>query len=149
MAMTAADSVLLASGTASLEAALLKRPMVVTYRLSPLTYALIKRRGYRLPYVSLPNILAGRFVVPEILQDDATPENLAQAVVNQLGDKVVRQRQERAFLELHRALRQNTREQGGRGDRAAAGARRPARHRCRRRRARRRRGACASAPQRA
>ena len=110
MAMTAADSVLLASGTATLEAALLKRPMVVTYRLAPMTYALIKRRGYRLPYVALPNILAGRFIVPEILQDDATPENLAQAVVNQLGDKVVRQRQERAFLDLHRALRQNTRE---------------------------------------
>jgi lipid-A-disaccharide synthase len=110
MAMTAADSVLLASGTASLEAALLKRPMVVTYRLSPLTYALIKRRGYRLPYVALPNILAGRFIVPEILQDEATPENLAQAVINQLGDKVVRQRQEQAFLELHRALRQNTSE---------------------------------------
>jgi lipid-A-disaccharide synthase len=82
----------------------------VTYRLSPLTYALIKRRGYRLPYVALPNILAGRFIVPEILQDEATPENLAQAVINQLGDKVVRQRQERAFLELHRALRQNTSE---------------------------------------
>jgi len=110
MAMTAADSVLLASGTASLEAALLKRPMVVTYRLAPMTFALIKRRGYRLPYVALPNILAGSFVVPEILQDDATPENLAQAVVNQLGDKVVRQRQEHAFLDLHRALRQNTRE---------------------------------------
>ncbi len=110
MAMTAADSVLLASGTASLEAALLKRPMVVTYRLAPMTYALIRRRGYRLPYVALPNILAGRFVVPEILQDDATPENLAQAVLNQLGDKVVRQRQERAFLDLHLALRQNTRE---------------------------------------
>ena len=110
MAMTAADSVLVASGTASLEAALLKRPMVVTYRLSPVTFALIKRRGYRLPYVSLPNILAGRFVVPEILQQDATAENLAQAVVNQLGDKVARQRQERAFLDLHRALRQNTRQ---------------------------------------
>lgn len=109
MAMTAAEAVLLASGTASLEAALLKRPMVVTYRLAPATYALIKRRGYRLPYVSLPNILAGRFVVPEILQDDATPENLAQALVNQLGDKVARQRQEQAFLELHHALRQDTR----------------------------------------
>jgi lipid-A-disaccharide synthase len=110
MAMTAADSVLLASGTAALEAALLKRPMVVTYRLSPLTYRLIKRRGFRLPYVSLPNILAGRFVVPEIVQDEATPENLAQAVANQLGDKVARQRQERAFLDLHRALRQGSRE---------------------------------------
>jgi lipid-A-disaccharide synthase len=110
MAMTAADSVLLASGTASLEAALLKRPMVVTYRLSPMTFALLKRRGYELPYVSLPNILAGRFVVPEILQEDATAENLAQAVVNQLGDKVARQAQERAFQDLHRSLRQNTRQ---------------------------------------
>jgi lipid-A-disaccharide synthase len=110
MAMTAADSVLLASGTASLEAALLKRPMVVTYRLSPMTYALIKRRGYQLPYVSLPNILAGGFVVPEILQEDATPDILAQAVINQLGDKIARQAQERAFLDLHRALRQNTRQ---------------------------------------
>ncbi len=110
MAMTAADSVLLASGTASLEAALLKRPMVVTSRLSPMTFALLKRRGYELPYVSLPNILAGRFVVPEILQEDATAENLAQAVINQLGDKVARQAQERVFQDLHRSLRQNTRQ---------------------------------------
>ena len=110
LAMTAADGVLLASGTAALEAALLKRTMVVTYRLSPMTVAAIKRRGHRLPYVSLPNILAGRFVVPEILQDDATPENLTQALLNQIGDKEVRSRQERVFLELHRQLRQNTRE---------------------------------------
>jgi len=110
MAMTAADGVLLASGTAALEAALLKRTMVVTYRLSPMTVAAIRRRGHRLPYVSLPNILAGRFVVPEILQDDATPENLTQALLNQIGDKEVRSRQERVFLELHRQLRQNSRE---------------------------------------
>jgi lipid-A-disaccharide synthase len=133
MAMMAADSVLLASGTASLEAALLKRPMVVTYRLSRVTYGLIKHSGYRLPYVSLPNILAGRFVVPEILQRDATPENLCQAVVNQLTDKIARQRQERAFLELHRMLRQDTRQRAieaimpllaraGRGDPSASGA---------------------------
>jgi lipid-A-disaccharide synthase len=109
MAMTAADGVLLASGTAALEAALLKRTMVVTYRLSPMTVAAIKRR-HRLPYVSLPNILVGRFVVPEILQDDATPENLTQALLNQIGDKEVRSRQERVFLDLHRQLRQNTRE---------------------------------------
>jgi lipid-A-disaccharide synthase len=108
MAMTAADGVLLASGTAALEAALLKRTMVVTYRASPLTVAAVRRRGYKLPYASLPNILAGRFVVPEILQDDATPENLAQALLNQIGDKAVRSRQERVFLELHRQLRQNT-----------------------------------------
>jgi lipid-A-disaccharide synthase len=110
MAMTAADGVLLASGTAALEAALLKRTMVVTYRLSPMTVAAIKRRGHRLPYVSLPNVLAGRFVVPEILQDDATPENLTQALLNQIGDKEVRSRQERVFLELHRQLRQNSRQ---------------------------------------
>jgi lipid-A-disaccharide synthase len=114
MAMTAADGVLLASGTATLEAALLKRTMVVTYRLSPMTVAAIRRRGASLPYVSLPNILAGRFVVPEILQDEATPANLSQALLNQIGDKVVRARQEQAFLEIHRQLRQNS------GERLAA-----------------------------
>ncbi|MCC7549202.1 MAG: lipid-A-disaccharide synthase [Burkholderiales bacterium] len=108
MAMTAADVVLLASGTATLEAALLKRSMVVTYRLSPATFAAVKRKGHRLPYVSLPNILAGRFVVPEILQEDATPENLTQALLNVLGDKVVRARQENIFVDLHRQLRQDT-----------------------------------------
>jgi lipid-A-disaccharide synthase len=107
LAMTAADGVLLASGTATLEAALLKRTMVVTYRLSPATYRAVLRR-HSLPYVALPNILAGRFVVPELLQDDATPENLAQALLNQIGDKVVRERQERIFLEMHHALRQDT-----------------------------------------
>jgi lipid-A-disaccharide synthase len=106
MAMTAADGVLLASGTATLEAALLKRTMVVTYRLSPATYRAVRRR-HALPYVALPNILAGRFVVPELLQDNATPENLAQALLNQIGDKAVRERQERIFLEMHQALRQN------------------------------------------
>lgn len=109
LAMTAADGVLLASGTAALEAALLKRTMVVTYRASPITVAAVMRRA-TLPYASLPNILAARFVVPEILQDDATPENLAQALLNQIGDKVVRGRQEQAFLDLHRQLRQNTHE---------------------------------------
>lgn len=108
MAMTAADGVLLASGTAALEAALLKRAMVVTYRISSMTVAAVKRRSSGLRYVSLPNILAGRFVVPEILQDDATPGNLCQALLNQIGDKVVRNRQEQVFLDLHRQLRQNT-----------------------------------------
>jgi lipid-A-disaccharide synthase len=83
--------------------------MVVTYKMPRLSY-LIGRRKVVLPYVSLPNILAGRFVVPEIFQDEATPAVLAQALVNQLGDKQVRMRQERAFLEMHRVLRQNTRE---------------------------------------
>jgi lipid-A-disaccharide synthase len=107
MAMTAADGVLLASGTATLEAALLKRTMVVTYKLSPATYRAILRRGHSLPYVALPNVLAERFVVPELLQDEATPANLAQAMLNQIGDKVVRSRQDQAFLDIHRSLRQD------------------------------------------
>jgi len=107
MAMTAADAVLVASGTATLEAALLKRAMVVTYRMPRLSAWIMKGKGY-LPYVGLPNILAGEFVVPEILLDDATPENLAQALANQLQDKEVRVRLEQRFLEIHRTLRQGT-----------------------------------------
>jgi lipid-A-disaccharide synthase len=107
MAMTAADGVLLATGTAALEAALLKRTMVVTCKLSPAAYRAMVRRGRGLPYVTLPNLLAGRFVVPELLQEHATPANLAQALLNQIGDKVVRARQEQVFLDIHRSLRQD------------------------------------------
>lgn len=107
MAMTAADAVLVASGTATLEAALLKRAMVITYRMPRLSAWIMKRKGY-LPYVGLPNILAGDWVVPEILLEDATAENLAQALVNQLQDKEVRRRLEARFLEIHRSLRQGT-----------------------------------------
>ncbi len=106
LAMTASDAVLLASGTAALEAALIKRPMVVTYKMPWLTYV-IGRGKVTVPYVSLPNILAGRFIVPEIFQDEATPEVLAQAVVNQIGDKEVRLRLERQFQTIHDRLRQN------------------------------------------
>ena len=107
MAMTAADAVLVASGTATLEAALLKRPMVISYKMPRLS-AWIMRRKAHLPYAGLPNILAGEFVVPELLQEDATAENLAQALYNQLQDKEVRKRLERRFLEIHRSLRQDT-----------------------------------------
>jgi lipid-A-disaccharide synthase len=106
-AMTAADVVLVASGTATLEAALLKRPMVITYRMPAASAWIMKRKAY-LPYVGLPNILAGEFVVPEILQDDATPENLAQAALNLLNDKLVRERLEQRFLAIHRQLKQGT-----------------------------------------
>jgi lipid-A-disaccharide synthase len=106
-AMVAADAVLVASGTATLEAALLKRPMVITYRVPAASAWLMKRQVY-LPYIGLPNILAGEFVVPEIIQDDATPEHLAQAMANILTDKVVRERLEQRFIHLHRQLRQNT-----------------------------------------
>lgn len=106
-AMIAADGVLVASGTATLEAALLKRPMVITYRLNALTYRLMRPKGYQ-PYYGLPNILCGRFVVPELMQDDATPENLAQALLNLVSDKDAVMQLEQTFTALHRTLRQNT-----------------------------------------
>ena len=106
-AMVAADAVLVASGTATLECALLKRPMVITYRLNPLTWRMMKRKSY-LPYFGLPNILCGRFVVPELIQQDATAENLAQALLNLLNDKDAVAQLERTFTELHRTLRQDT-----------------------------------------
>ncbi len=108
-AMTAANAVLVASGTATLEAALLKRPMVITYRVPALTYRLMWPRRY-LPYVGLPNVLAGRFVVPELLQADATPENLAQAVCNLLAHPRLCAALERVFLRMHEQLRQSNAE---------------------------------------
>jgi lipid-A-disaccharide synthase len=106
-AMAASDAVLVASGTATLEAALLKRPMVIVYKMAPLTYRLMHRMGY-LPYVGLPNILAGRFVVPEFLQDDATPEKLAEALLGFLADKEGSARIGEAFREIHLQLKQDT-----------------------------------------
>ncbi|MDP2963213.1 MAG: lipid-A-disaccharide synthase [Sulfurimicrobium sp.] len=108
-AMTAANVVLVASGTATLETALLKRPMVITYKLSRLSAFLMRRKGY-LPYVGLPNILAGRFVVPELLQEDATPDNLAQALLNLLHDTQVQNGLDDEFHQMHESLRQNTAE---------------------------------------
>lgn len=106
-AMTAADIVLVASGTATLECALLKRPMVITYRLNALTWWIMRRKSY-LPYFGLPNILLGRFVVPELMQEDATPENLAQALLNLLNDRNAVAELEMLFGELHKTLRQDT-----------------------------------------
>src|SRR4029078_4334315 len=77
-ALRAADVALVASGTATLEAALAQCPHVIFYRLNKVTASIVKARML-LPYVGLPNILAGRFVVPELLQDDATAANLAPA----------------------------------------------------------------------
>jgi len=106
-AMIVADCVLVASGTATLEAALLKRPMVITYRMPALSRWLMKRKIYQ-PYFGLPNILCGKFVVPELIQDDAMPENLAQALLNLLESKNAAAQLEQTFLGLHRSLRQNT-----------------------------------------
>lgn len=108
-AMIAADGVLVASGTATLEAALLKRPMVIAYKLAPFSHFLMKRMGY-LPYVGLPNILAGRFVVPEFIQNEATPEKLAEALLAQYADKSGREAIVAEFERIHLALRQNTAE---------------------------------------
>jgi lipid-A-disaccharide synthase len=108
-AMTAADGVLVASGTATLEAALLKRPMVIAYKLAPFSHFLMKHMGY-LPYVGLPNILAGRFVVPEFIQKEATPEKLAEALVAQYADKEGRAAIVAEFERIHLSLQQNTAE---------------------------------------
>ncbi len=108
-AMMAADAVLVASGTATLEAALLKRPMAIVYKMANFSYLMMRRMGY-LPYVGLPNILAGKFVVPEFIQHDATPENLAQALLNFYTDKASCARISEVFREIHLQLKQNTAE---------------------------------------
>lgn len=106
-AMEAADVVLVASGTATLEAALLKRPMVITYRMPTLSWWILKRMNY-LPYVGLPNILAGKFVVPELLQKEATPQKLADAVSLLLVDKTKIKEIEQEFTAIHKSLKQNS-----------------------------------------
>ena len=106
-AMIAADIVLVASGTATLECALLKRPMIITYKMPAFSWWMIKRKRYQ-PYFGLPNILCERFVVPELIQEDATPENLTQALLNLLNDKAAVAELEQTFHALHQSLRQNT-----------------------------------------
>ncbi|MCF8173800.1 MAG: lipid-A-disaccharide synthase [Burkholderiaceae bacterium] len=106
-AVAASDVVLVASGTATLETALVGRPMVIAYKMSPWSWRLMRGMRY-LPWVGLPNILAGRYVVPEFLQDEATPENLAQALGNLLVDRPARAAISRVFGSIHRLLRQDT-----------------------------------------
>jgi lipid-A-disaccharide synthase len=103
LALHAADAALVASGTATLEAALARCPMVITYRVPRLTYWMMKRKAL-LPYIGLPNILSGEFVVPELLQDEATVDNLAQALSNWLDAKAARERLRARFEDLHGQL---------------------------------------------
>jgi lipid-A-disaccharide synthase len=103
LALHAAEAAIVASGTATLEAALARCPMVITYKLSPLTYRMVMKRSL-LPYFGLPNILAGEFIVPELLQDDATPANLAQALGNWLDHKLARERLRERFQAMHHDL---------------------------------------------
>lgn len=108
--MQAADVILLASGTATLEGMLLKKPMIVSYILSPIT-AMIMRRLIKQDFISLPNLLAGREVVPEILQENATAENLSQAVSDRLNDDELVQQLQKTFLDIHKQLKCDANEQ--------------------------------------
>jgi len=108
--MASSDVVLLASGTATLEAMLLKKPMVVGYRLSRVSYALVSRL-VKVPYVALPNLLAKEQLVPELLQDDASPESLGEAGLVRLENESERARLTAAFSQLHEQLRQGADEQ--------------------------------------
>ncbi len=106
-ALAAADMALVASGTATLETALFKTPMVIAYRQSPITWALMRTMLY-LPYIGMPNILAGERLVPELLQDEANPGALAAALLALWRDAAARKRQIERFHDFHHLLRQNT-----------------------------------------
>ena len=106
-ALRAADVALVASGTATLEAALARCPHVIFYRVTALT-AQIVRHKLLVPWVGLPNIIANKFIVPELLQDDATAENLAQAAGNLYDDAVTRRRQEALFASFAASLATDT-----------------------------------------
>ncbi len=108
--MAAADVVLLASGTAALEAMLLKRPMVVAYKLAPLTYWLA-RRLVKVENVSLPNLLANETLVPELIQHEATPENLGQKVLAYFENPAIMDDLNQRFTDIHRTLRQDASQQ--------------------------------------
>jgi len=106
-ALAACDVTLIASGTATLEAALFKRPMVITYHLAWLNWQRMKRMRYQ-PWFGLPNILSHAFVVPELIQDAATPEALAREGLAWLDDAPRAQALVQRFTDLHHSLRQNT-----------------------------------------
>ncbi|GAB1579404.1 lipid-A-disaccharide synthase [Bordetella petrii] len=111
-ALEASDAVLVASGTATLEAALFKRPMVISYYLSPWMRRIMawksgQQRPY-LPWVGLPNVLLRDFAVPELLQDDATPDKLAEATWAALTDEALAARIESRFTALHQDLARDT-----------------------------------------
>ncbi|WP_444941112.1 lipid-A-disaccharide synthase [Microbulbifer sp. ZKSA004] len=108
-AVSAADCVLIASGTATLETMLLKKPMVVTYKLGRLTSMIVSRMLHT-PWVSLPNLLAQKELVPEILQNDAIPENLGAAIMQFFEDPLLGDHLEREFFEMHQQLRRNASE---------------------------------------
>lgn len=101
--IAAADAVLVASGTATLEVALFKKPMVIAYKVMRASWEIMRHMGY-LPWIGLPNILAREFVVPELLQHAMTPEAMADAVWKQLNDASGRERLALRFTEMHHSL---------------------------------------------
>ncbi|MFY9476703.1 MAG: lipid-A-disaccharide synthase [Aquabacterium sp.] len=106
-ALAACDVTLIASGTATLEAALFKTPMVIAYKLNALNWHLMKNMGY-LPWIGLPNILAREFLVPERVQQDATPERLAQDVLDWLDNPAKADAVRQRFTEMHHLLKRDT-----------------------------------------
>lgn len=105
-ALAGADAALVASGTATLEAALLRKPMVIAYRMSWASHRIMRRMGY-LPYVGLPNILSGRFVVPEFIQSAVRPPAMGEALLGQLDDDAQRAAIVAQFASLHDMLRRD------------------------------------------
>lgn len=106
-ALAASDVVLVASGTATLEAALFKRPMVIGYRIAWLSWQIMRHMRYQ-PWVGLPNVLAEDFVVPELLQNAMTPEALADGVLRWLDDPAAGERAAARFTEMHHLLKRDT-----------------------------------------
>lgn len=111
--MEAADVVVMASGTTTLEAMLLKRPMIIAYKVASLTYALLARL-VKVKFIGLPNLLANRGVVPEFIQERATPVAIGDALLNYLNNPSTTKKLTATFAELHEQLRQNSDEQAAR-----------------------------------
>jgi lipid-A-disaccharide synthase len=107
LALAACDLTLIASGTATLEAALFKRPMVIAYRMNAISWQIMKRQALQ-PWVGLPNILLREMAVPELLQHQATPERLAQAVLDWLESPARMAAVQARFVQLHDTLRRDT-----------------------------------------
>jgi lipid-A-disaccharide synthase len=106
-AIAAADAVLVASGTATLEVALFKKPMVIAYKIMRASWHVMRHMGY-LPWIGLPNILARELLVPELLQGAATPQALADALWEQLHDDRRRETLRQRFIDMHHTLLRNT-----------------------------------------
>jgi len=105
--MEASDAVLVASGTASLEVALYKKPMVIAYKMMCASYQIMRHMNYQ-PWIGLPNILAREFLVPELVQQAATPQALADALWQQMEDPAHLERLRQRFIDMHHSLLRDT-----------------------------------------